>query len=225
MATVDIGRLRLRGRPELAPRATFLIENACRTEIPDSDRLILVRRLDLGTTPMREADAAGKMRRAYEAATLGAPHGGDDRAEAANCVWFASRAEAQRLLLAALLAGRRPAGWYWRLAVPGWNGQAIGDWLAEILPAALAGAGEADLLAIVIQAVEARQTGILLQALASPACAAYRPPAHVPVAPAPVTDPADRVAPGGQAGREEGDIRRSVARLRAAMPPALRETV
>jgi hypothetical protein len=224
MAAVDIGRLRLRGRPEQAPKATFLIENACRTEIPDSDRLILIRRLDLGATPMR-GPAAGIVRHAYEAATQGARHGGDDMAAAANCVWFASRAEAHRLLLAALLAGRRPAGWYWPLAVPGWHGQPIGQWLDEILPAALAGIGEPGLLSIVTQIVEAGKTASLLQSLASPACAGHRSAAPAPQTPDAAPEPAGAAVPGDSAEPEERDLHRSVARLRSAMSPTLRETV
>ena len=44
------------GRPHLATRAAFLIEEACRTELPESERLVLIRRLRAGPA-RRLADA------------------------------------------------------------------------------------------------------------------------------------------------------------------------
>ena len=65
MPTVGINRLRLRGPPHQAARSTFLIEDACRTELPDSERLVLIRRLELGRDATAErAGAKGRPRSA-----------------------------------------------------------------------------------------------------------------------------------------------------------------
>ena len=100
MPTVAINRLRLRGPTELATRSAFLIEDACRTELPDSERLVLIRRLALGpaATATEPRMRAAEVRRAYEEATHDSRYGGDDSAASANCVWFASRSEARLLL-------------------------------------------------------------------------------------------------------------------------------
>jgi hypothetical protein len=121
MPSIGINRLRLRGPPHQAARSTFLIEDACRTELPDSEKLVLIRRLELGrdVTAREPAERTAAVRRAYEQATRDSRHGGSDAGANANCVWFASRGEARLLLLRLLLTGRRAErGWYWRWPSP-----------------------------------------------------------------------------------------------------------
>lgn len=153
---VEITQLRLRGPPEAAVQARFLIEDGIRTAWPDEQALVLVRRVALGAVRPggRAVERQAAFRRAYDDATEGRRHGGDSGAAHANCVWFASRAEAWRLLLRELLAGRTPAAWFWRLAVPEWRGEAAEPWLAARLEEALAGRGPIDAVAL-IETVEA----------------------------------------------------------------------
>jgi hypothetical protein len=226
MADIAIGRLRVRGPPGQAARAAFLIEDACRTEIPDSERLILVRRLDLGRSRARRADQAASLRRAYDMATLGARHGGDSMAASANCVWFASRAEARRLLLAFLLAGRAPSGWYWRLAVPDWRGQNAEQWLADLVAPALKGGGEPDLAEIVALAVEAKAVETLLRVLAGPAGAFPSPLARLEALENPSAPGAGRGSgPEPHASYDRGGAPAAVLRLRARLAPAFAASV
>ena len=61
-------------------------------------------------------------------------HGASPGAERADAVvWFHSSAEAWMLLLRALASGNVPAAWFWRLAVPGWNGAPLNVWLPEVM--------------------------------------------------------------------------------------------
>jgi hypothetical protein len=220
MADVAIGRLRVRGPSGLAARTAFLIEDGCRTAIPDSEKLILVRRLDLGRGRASRGEQATLLRRAYDRALLDSRHGGADGAESANCVWFASRAEARRLLLAALLAGREPSAWYWRLAVPEWRGRSAEEWLGALVEPALRGGGEPDLVEIVTLAVEAGAVEMLVRALAG----------SVAVSPgaAPAPKAVELLSSGAGAGSRfaagapdsgDAEIVRAVARLRARLAP------
>lgn len=218
-----MNRLRLRGPPERAAKAAFLIEEACRTGLPASDRLILIRRLDLGrgVTAGRQAERGYALRRVYDKATRGARHGGDDGAAAANCVWFESRAEARRLLLRALLAGRRPAGWFWRLAVPEWQDGSLADWLARSLPAAAADEEGGDFLELVALAVEGGAAEAIIEALA-------RNPGTGGVGdrPRPEPPPRHRAETAGTAGPPPrpafiADPDASLERLRAGLDVAL----
>ncbi|TGX53700.1 hypothetical protein E5A73_12855 [Sphingomonas gei] len=149
--SVAIARLRLRGPPDRAAMARFAIEDGIRTSWPDDERLVLIRRVALGRTqPDQRPDRrSAQFRQAWETATQGRRHGGDSSAGDANCVWFASRGEAWRLLLRELIAGRRPVAWFWRLAVPDWQGVPAREWLAAALGEALAGDGAIEPVALV----------------------------------------------------------------------------
>jgi len=108
--------------------------DALRVASTDEDRFLLVRRLALGViaghapAPHWQARAVARLRalraRALHAATPGAA--------VADAVWFASRDEARMLLLLELAAGRHPAAWFWRLAVPEWKGQGLSGWLPAL---------------------------------------------------------------------------------------------
>jgi hypothetical protein len=224
MGAVDIGRLRVRGPPHLAAWTTFAIEDACRTVLPDGERLVLVRRLDLGRNARNRRAQAAALRRSYDAATAAARHGGMDGAEAANCVWFASRAEARLLLLAALLAGRRPSAWFWRLAVPDWGGQSAEPWLAREIEAALAGEDAQDIVGLVMLAVEAGAVETLVRVLGGLTAARTRAWPHGAAATSGIAAAAVRRR-AREAEAARAAERETVARLRERLPPALVEAV
>lgn len=226
MGAVDIGRLRVRGPPHLAAWTAFAIEDGCRTALPDGERLVLVRRLDLGRNARNRRAQAAALRRGYDAATAAARHGGMDGAEAANCVWFASRAEARRLLLAALLAGRRPSAWFWRLAVPDWGGQSAEPWLAREIEAALAGEDAQDIVGLVMLAVEAGAVETLVRVLGGMTAARARARAspHGAATTSGIAAAAVRRR-AGEAEAAHAAEREAVTRLRERLPPALVETV
>jgi len=218
MADVAIGRLRVRGPPETAAKTAFLIEDGCRTAIPDSEKLILVRRLDLGRSPGRRFEQAALLRQAYDRALLDSRHGGSDSAAGANCVWFESRSEARLLLLAALLAGKSPSAWYWRLAVPEWIGQGAQAWLCALAAPALRGSAGADLVEIVDVAVEAGAADMLVRALTGSAVLAS---ATVPAAKVAELifgrSEAGWAAPAAAKMAARAETARAVARLRARL--------
>jgi hypothetical protein len=99
------------------------------------ERLLLLRRLDFGRMQVGRsaaywAQAAGL--RIADARSR-AVHGASPGAERADAVWFHSSGEAWMLLLLRLASGSIPAAWFWRLAVPGWNGAPLSVWLPEVM--------------------------------------------------------------------------------------------
>ena len=225
MAAAVINRLRVRGPPELASRTSFLVEDACRTELPDGERLILIRTMALGpdSTARHPAIRAAALRRAYETATRSASHGAGSGAAAANCVWFASRAEARRLLLRELLAGRMPQGWFWRLAVPEWRGQPLARWLGQMFRQAGPQGGDTEAVELLVTAVRAGAAEAVLEALDF----AVRESDSVPLASDHLRSETqvaswDATASTGQPVVHLG---KSVERLRAALPSHFTEAV
>ena len=99
-------------------------------------------------------------------------HGASPGAERADAVWFHSSGEAWMLLLRALASGSVPAAWFWRLAVPGWNGAPLNVWLPEVMreaarnPEVLVRAAHA--LAPVIEAGVWARTLAALAAMSAP---------------------------------------------------------
>lgn len=227
MAGVEIATLRLRGPPHLATRAAFRIEDGLRTELADSQRLILIRRMRPGRSAVsdRSEERAGAIRRAYEAATSDARHGRDAGDGAfVNCVWFESPAEARRLLLAELLAGRRPAGWFWRLAVPEWRGLDLDSWLVEIVARAVGGEESREYLALVLLALDRADIEIVVRAVQA-ATGTWLAPASGPIPPLRRDEipGEERHSPSpveGAAARLE-----TVAELRARLPAPLRDRI
>jgi hypothetical protein len=219
---VEIATLRLRGLPDAAVQERFLIEDGIRTAWPDEERLVLIRRVALAQTRFghRPAERQAAFRRAYDVATVSRRHGGDSGAADANCVWFASRAEAWRLLLRALLAGQAPNAWFWRLAVPEWRGEAAEPWLAARLEEALAGRGELDAVTL-IEVTEAAGASALLfaavehlaaSAPGNPVPAGYRPDANAP-ADIPLSVESSRIGDGSDIERVALLVARLPARL------------
>ncbi|HEX5182275.1 MAG TPA: hypothetical protein VFW19_03880 [Allosphingosinicella sp.] len=226
MADVAVRRLRIGGPPERAPLAAFFVEDGCRTSLPDSERLVLLRRLRLpAAAAQRHAFARNAaIAKAWRAATARARHGAADGAWDSECVWFADRAEARRLLLALLLAGRRPNGWFWRLAVPEWEDLPLALFVRRLVAAAAAKDDGVALPALALQIVEAGRADLVIEALAGTAPAPHfagRPP--VP----PVT-PTSAQSPGasGEAGVNAAAAPAArIAALRARLPGPLRDSI
>ena len=169
MAAVEVAKLKIRCDTRVRERTRFAIEDGLRTTIPDDPRLVLLRKMRIGGR-FHAADPAehqAAIKDGWLAAIAGARHGGDDGAKDANCVWFASRDEAEDLLLSRLLAGRLVDDWFWKLAVPGWRGCPIRDWLSQCVSEALATGEDNQLLAIARTCVAASATERLVEALAT----------------------------------------------------------
>lgn len=167
MSTIEVQRLKLSCRSEARERTRFALEDGLRTSIPDENRLVLIRRMQVkgeivSTNPARRDKA---LREGWIGAITGARHGGEDGAGSANCVWFASREEAETLLLGRLLAGRSVDAWYWKLALPTWRGRPLRGWLPECLAAALNEGSPERLERIAQVCILADATEILLDAL------------------------------------------------------------
>lgn len=221
MTRVAVSRLRVRGPPDAARRATARTEQALRLAARDGERLLVLRRLPLGRLPviggaaLWDARAAAALRDA-EARALHALAPG---AALADAVWFASVAEARWLLLRELAAGRRAEAWFWRLAVPDWCGASLPDWVPRLLVRALADPeAEIALARAVLRLVQDGHLVPLLAALdgAPEPPRAVRPPpeawaASMPTAPsaAPILSLA----------------RRLIARLPPTLPAILRDTM
>jgi hypothetical protein len=167
MASVEVAKLRLCCDPRQEGQARFAVEDALRTEIPDDGRLVLLRRMRIASagSSAHPAHRQAAVREAWQAATGDARHGGEDGADDANCVWFASRAEAEAALLHRLLKGRAVDGWFWKLALAGWRGQTAPQWLDESLGECLGSGDDRRLLVIVETCIEAGAVAVLTTAL------------------------------------------------------------
>jgi len=131
MNALTVKKLRVRARSEDSSRAAFMIEDALRTEVASSDRLVLMRKLRLD---QRASSSVSHVRThsvhsAYSDQVASACHAASSGAANANCVWFANAAEAQSLLFERLLKGLTVEAWFWYLAVPEWNGRTLETWI------------------------------------------------------------------------------------------------
>lgn len=163
MSAIDVGTLRLRCPTSRQQPVQDRLIDAMRTSLPNDGRLVLVRKLSVAreATSTNHAERSGVLRRSWLEATTNARHGGASGASAANCVWFENADEAERLLLHHMLRGGDVSAWYWRLAVPHWQGEDAAK-LAEIcFTRALA----TDAIAQVIALVELLGDGLLPIAL------------------------------------------------------------
>lgn len=225
MTAIAVAKLHLRCPTAQRDRARFAIEDALRTELPDDGRLVLLRRMRIaapGSSP-HPGKRQAAMREAWATATGGARHGGEDGAMDANCVWFASRDEAECLLLARLLSGRATNAWFWRLALPEWRGARAEPWLAEMLAEALARQEDRRVLALVESCVAHGALAVLVEALITGAAApvsVFSPPwmmpgvaAHAKAEANTAREYATAVAP------------RLAASVIAALPPMLRDLI
>jgi len=214
MASV-VSRLRLRAPAGSVVTARARVEDALRLADTD-DRLLLLRRVDLGRVPVRAhsvqwaARAAERVndqrRRAVHAATPGAL--------SADAVWFRSVEEARTLLLRELAAGRVPSAWFWRLAVRDWGGLPLVAWLPRLV--ADASRDPRRLVALAHAVVAAAAAGHLSMVAAALADA---PP---PVSPSMPVRIQDAVPSGTQEGEPEETVVTRVHRLMARHDPAAR---
>lgn len=169
MGEVAVARLRLAAPASAAARTRHLVEDALRLAPAGPERLLLVRRLQLGALPATDRAELWRERtaRALADQAAHAVHGGDPSAAMAGAVWFRSAAEARALLLRELAAGRRPSAWFWRLAVRDWRGEPLEDWLPRWLALADRAPPEAAALArAVAAAAEAGDLPRIVRALA-----------------------------------------------------------
>lgn len=167
MALVEVSKLTLADAADRSTGARIRLEDVLQTEIPDDQRLVLVRRMHLaaGASSLRPGQRQVALRSAWQAATDGARHGSEDGAAGANCVWFSSEAEAEAVLLDLLLRGCSPVGWFWKLAAPGWRVRPVEVWLAELVQAALAPGNEARLTQLIARCTAAGAADRLVTAL------------------------------------------------------------
>lgn len=177
MPAIEVTKLKLRCASQERDRTRFAIEDSLRTSIPDERRLVLLRKMRItGSVSLTQpAERNAAIRDGWLAAISGARHGGDDGAADANCVWFASRDEALALLLSRLLAGKAVDAWYWKLAIPDWQGRPWRSWASECLSEAIGQAQDSRVLAIVQCFVAAGATEALIEALTGPEAAKPAP--------------------------------------------------
>ncbi len=220
MAAVEVDRLRLRCDVARREPVRFALEDALRTELPDDDRLVLLRRLQVAPagSSAHPAWRQAAMRDAWAMATGGARHGGADGAGDANCVWFASEAEAERLLLDRLLRGHAADGWFWKLALPRWRGRPARDWLPEMLTEAAMPGEERRLLALAEACVAAGAEQVLVEALerAAPRLA------QGPIQPGPAPQVPGVAAADSPTGSLAAVSRHAAARALASFPLPVR---
>jgi len=205
MPQIEVRRLRYRGEASFAGRVEQAVGDALRTETSDDGRLILVRQFALGRIGAGERGAQRAAAKAWRDLVGGARHGGESGAEAANCVWFASPAEARALILRELARGRTPFAWFWALAVPDWRRMTLAQYLDHRLAGALAdpwGEALAELVeeALAADTAEALATAILAKippGASTLAMPATPPPPESGGAPCAQSDPAqpDAVQP------------------------------
>ena len=139
MTVGTISRLHIRVPPGRSAFARARVEDALRLAEPD-DRLLVLRRLDLGRLAVHATSDVWASRAAERvgAQQARAVHGTTPGATAADAVWFHSFEEARTLLLTELMAGRMPAAWFWRLAVPSWHGARLVMWLPGLVSESIA---------------------------------------------------------------------------------------
>lgn len=151
MARVEVSLLAMACPAQRSTAPRMRLEDALQCEIPDDDRLVLIRRMAIsaGGSAPRSGHRQQALRSAWELATEGSRHGSESGAPAANCVWFASEAEAEAVLLDLMLRGCTPVGWFWRLAVPTWRSRPVDDWLPDLVSAAILPGCEAKLIRLI----------------------------------------------------------------------------
>jgi hypothetical protein len=178
------------------------------------DRLLLLRRLDLGRVRPDASSMQWAMRASerVQAQRTRAVHGMAPGASSADAVWFHSVDEAWMLLLLELAAGRVPTAWFWRLAVRSWNGASLRVWLPRLIAeAAWEPARDAALARTIVRAIASGASEAIVAALAG--------------APLPVTlRRAEALADRSVAGRaaKEYEIVAQVHRLLKRIDPVVR---
>src|SRR5437868_4722391 len=167
MTAIEVTKLKLRCSAEQRERTRFAIEDGLRTAIPADNRLVLLRKMlvTARVEAVRPALHNSAVRNGWLTAISGSRHGGDDGAANANCVWFASRAEAEALLLSRLLAGRAVDAWYWKLALPQWHEASLRNWVPQILSEAISRAEDRRVFTIARCFIAANATQLFIDML------------------------------------------------------------
>jgi hypothetical protein len=166
MSAVAVAKLKLGCEAQQRDRLLFAIEDGLRTTLPDERRLVLLRRMRIAGSLASPGQREASVRSGWLDAVAGACHGSADGAAVANCVWFESRDEAEALLAARLLAGRPVDAWFWRLAIPSWDGLPLRAWLNRCLGEALAANDDRRVLAVAGACILAGAADRLVEALA-----------------------------------------------------------
>lgn len=135
MADVAVSRLRLAAPPGRIGEARQRSEDALRLAANDEQRLLVLRRLDLGSLPPGAPPTLWTDRATLRLREqrMRAVHGAEAGAERSDAVWFHSAEEARALLLRLLATGKLPSAWFWRLAVPDWRGRPAATWFAALV--------------------------------------------------------------------------------------------
>lgn len=131
-----VQHLRLRApSQQAATRVVNRLEDALRcASLPDAgERLLLVRRIDLGRLPAGGSSQSLSLLIEQRMAALGGEwvHGDEARAARSDTVFFASRLQAAQAALRRRARGADLAAWYWPLALPGVQTDAAPGLLVE----------------------------------------------------------------------------------------------
>lgn len=131
MGAVAVSRLALSTPPGRRAEAQARSEDALRLAGGGDDRLLIVRKLDLGALPVGARPSIWQARAEGGLKELSARaiHGAHPDAAASDAVWFRSADEARAVLLLMLARGVLPHGWFWKLAVRDWRGASLTVWL------------------------------------------------------------------------------------------------
>lgn len=169
-------RARIRAPPGAGARMSQHLSDALRLAQPEA-RLLLVRRLALGAVPAaRQGEVLARTEAALAGARARAVHGAA-AAPWQDAVWFRSEDEARAVLLQLLARGEAPLGWFWRLAVPDWQGAPLAMWLPRWIAAArLDAEQEAGLARALAASANAGVLPALLPALEGAPAAPEPPP-------------------------------------------------
>jgi hypothetical protein len=221
---VSVQRLVHRGRARDVVRDRIGLEDALGTALPENGRLVLVRKLTVRGEVADPLERQNAVRRGWVEAVSDAVHATSSFAGRANCVWFASRAEAEAILLAKLLAGEPVAGWFWQLAVPDWTGLPIAEWLLRRIARAFSQGHRAALVGIARACVDAGRIELFIQAADRAAGSAGTSEAATSVTPGSLVQAAEGSVPGDPA-REALVLELAGKLLPRVLPPVWRELI
>lgn len=213
--SISVRRLIHRGAARDVVRDRIALEDALNTTLPQDGRLVLIRKLTVQGELASLRQRHGTVRRGWIGAVAGAVHAVSPFAGQANCVWFASPAEAEAMLLRKLLAGEPVVGWFWALAVPDWRYLPLVDWLPLRIAEYLRKPDHAALARIAQTCIEAGRATELIDATARALRVA---PDHPVNEGGPLPSPGPNIAGRPRMGpSEEIPVASAVRRLRQSV--------
>lgn len=184
---------------EHARHGRVLLEDALRTAtLSDSDRLVLVRRLDLGQLSARASatEWSRRVEQTFQRARVVPVRFDDPAVAAADAVFFPHRHDPWLALAERLVARTDVGAWFWPLAVPGWRAdQPVAESLRLCFRALAQQGGLAltlrlaarlqprDGLTTLLRALQPADIGSLAPALASPSESRASLPSPLPLPP------------------------------------------